>query len=121
MKISMLLLKKEFVDEISKEAYLKACGWAATHIVSKVEAGDIFWNITKKKDASLPTFVLEVHTMIDAEQHQESFCGACKEFHQSFFINQETNCNSCRYLAFTKQIDHRLAIKKEFNKDKMGL
>jgi len=122
MKISMPLLTKEFSDANSKEAYLKACKWAAKHIVSKVEAGqDTFWNITKKPDTSLPTFVLEVHTMIDASEHQQSFCNACREFHKSFFVNEETNCNSCRYLAFTKQIGQRLEIKKAYRKEKMGL
>ncbi len=118
----MLLLKKEFSDDESKEAYLKACKWVAVNIVSKVEAGpDTFWNITRKKDTSLPTFVLEVHTMIDSADHEKSFCGACKEFHKSFFINEAYNCNSCKFLAFTKQVEQRLSIKKQHRKDKMGL
>lgn len=118
----MPLLKKEFSDEDSKEAYLKACKWVATNIISKVEAGsDTFWNITKKKDTRLPTFVLDVHTMIDSVDHEKSFCGSCKEFHNSFFINEEYNCNSCKFMAFTKQIEQRLVIKKQYRKEKMGL
>lgn len=122
LKISVLLVKKEFSSEISKDAYLKACGWVAKNIVSKeVEDGDTFWKITKKKDANLPTFVLEVHAMIDSDEHKESFCGACKEFHNSFFINEAYNCNSCKFLAFHSQVEQRLAIKKQYRKEKMGL
>lgn len=122
MNVSMILLKKEFAHADSKTAYLKACGWMAKNIVSKVEASsDILFSIEKKKDASLPTFILEVHTTIDAKEHQESFCGACREFSSSFFMNKSVDCNSCKYNAFTKQIDQRLVIKKEYKKERMEL
>lgn len=122
MKIAINILTKEFSDKDSKAAYLKACGWMAKHVVGKVEtAPDMLFNITKKKDASLPTFILEVSTEMDFTEHKESFCGACKEFANSFFMNKSVDCNSCKYNAFTKQVEQRLMIKREFKKERMEL
>lgn len=121
MKITTVIIKKEFSDKISKDAYLKACGWMAKNVVSKAEAGDMSFSITKKADASLPTFILEVSTVLDVVEHQESFCGSCREFASSFFMNKSVDCNGCKYNAFIKQVDQRILIKKSYKKEKLEL
>lgn len=122
MKISTTIVTKEFSHAVSKEAYLMACRWMAEHVVSKVEtAPDVYFNIIKKPGASLPTFILEVTTMLDVEEHQEKFCQSCREFNSAFFMNKTVDCNACKYNAFTKQVDQRLTIKKQFKKERMEL
>lgn len=111
--------EKQFSDENSKDAYLKACKWVVKYIISKVEIGETFWNITKVNDADLPTFNLALYAALNPDEVNSSFCDRCKEFHKSFYINQQYNCNTCNYTAFKKQMEQKLNIKKNYRKKRL--
>lgn len=119
MKLTIKFWEEKFEHENSKEAYLSACKWAATNIVNKVEIGDTFWRIIKVEGASLPTFKLELFCLIDEGAHRKEFCDRCKEFHHSFFVNQFYNCNSCNMITYSKSLEKRLNIKKQFRKERI--
>ena len=119
MNIAIKFYERNFEAENSKNAYLKACKWAATNVVNKVEIGDTFWRIMKVKDANLPTFKIELFCLLDEKASREEFCEKCKEFHRSFFINQFYNCNSCNMRSYTECLKSRLKIKKQYRKERI--
>lgn len=119
MKIAIKFFEKSFVDEVSKNAYMKACKWVAKYIISKVEIGETFWNITKVEKANSPTFKLELYAMLDDTDFENGFCNRCQEFHKSFFINQQFNCNKCNMKAYQNQIKQKLDTKKGYRMERL--
>lgn len=119
LKVTVKFFEKLFTGETSKDAYLNACKWVAKHVVSKVEIGETFWK-TEKIEADLPTFKLELHAMLDAEESTKGFCDKCQEFHRSFYINQQFNCDKCNYTAFKKQVGQKLIIKKDWRLERLN-
>lgn len=111
----------DFSDEKPKEAYLQACKWVANNIMNgKVEVKDISWKINRVEDQyDLPTFRLELYTALNESDFVSDFCKRCKEFHKSFYINQEYNCDSCKMQGYRKQIKQRTEIKRQFAKEKL--
>lgn len=118
MNLSKKIFEKDFVGSNTKNAYLKACKWVAQKIIGKVEVGETLWSI-EKVEASLPTFKLELHIMLDAKKTEKSFCERCKEMHKSFFINENYNCNRCNMKAFNKELDLKLKIKEGHRKNQL--
>lgn len=112
--------EKEFVAEESKKAYLRACRWLAKNVLSKVEVGETLYNIKKVNGANYPTFKLELYAAIDSSEFDTTFCGRCQEFHKSFFINQNYNCDKCNMKAHVKQIEQKLEIKRSFRLERLN-
>ena len=106
---------RNFKAKNSKDAYLKACKFVASNIVndkSKVEASKVTWDVTKVKsdDESLPTFQLTLYYKFDDKEFMENTCKACKEFHHSFFVNENFNCNRCNKVGYAKNVQEKLTI-----------
>ncbi|MCX7924150.1 MAG: hypothetical protein N3B21_19400 [Clostridia bacterium] len=122
MKLSVKFHQEEFSDELSgKEAYLKACRWVAENVIrNEVEIGETFWKIEKVKEASLPTFRLELYATLESGECTKSFCDRCKEYHSSFYLNQQYNCDACNFTAFKLQMEQKLRIKKAYRKERLG-
>jgi hypothetical protein len=105
----------------SKEAYLTACKWVASNVVSKeVEIGETLVKYAKVSGASLPTVKVELYALLDTAETSNSFCSKCKEFHANFYVNEDFNCATCKHTAFISQMDKRLAIKRQHRKEKLG-
>lgn len=119
INITEKFFEVEFKDESSKQAYLQACKWLATNMVSKVEVG-ILYKIVKKIDADLPTFKVELYCSLELSKLKKEFCTRCKEFHKSFYINQEYNCNACKLKAFLVGSSQKLGIKRSYNKERLS-
>ena len=110
--------EREFKSESSKDAYLKACKFVASNIVnkeSKVEVENVTWDITKVDDNknNLPTFCLTLYYKFDDSEFMKKTCEACKEFHKSFFINENFNCSRCNKVGYEKNIEQKLMIGSE--------
>lgn len=121
-ELEMLYIQKfyerEFKSENSKNAYLKACKFVASNIISegsKVEASKITWDVirVKKEDDDLPTFRLTLYYKFDDTDFMEQTCNACKQFHKSFFINENFNCNRCNKVGYEKNVEQKLMIGAE--------
>lgn len=116
---TLKFFEASFKNEESKKAYLKACQWLAENIISKVEMEDILFKVKKVKDSDLPTFKVELYITLEEEQFVDSFCARCKEFHSSFYLNQQYNCDACNMQSFRKGLNQKLGIKKSYNKEKL--
>ena len=109
--------EKEFTSESSKTAYLRACKFVAKNIVSessKVEAEKVIWDIVKVQSDGLPTFRLSLYYKFDDTEFMKKTCDACKEFHKSFFINENFNCNRCNKVGYEKNLEQKLMIGADY-------
>lgn len=118
------IFEKTFKGKTSKDAYLHACKFVASKVISKaskVEAGKIVWDIAKEEDdeASLPTFRLTLYHKFDDAEFSKLTCKSCKQFHKSFFINEQYDCNRCKKAGYLKQVEEKLSIGAEYSKRKI--
>lgn len=118
MEISVKFYSQTFVSETQKDAYLKACRWIAKNVISddKLSAMST-WRVIKIDDAEQPTVVLDLYCTYNESVLISSFCKSCKEFHSSFYINQQQNCNCCNMQAYRTQISDVAKNKKTYAKE----
>ena len=111
---------KKFSDEVSKNAYLKACKWLAKYVLSKKEFENVQFKIKKlKNDDGLYVFELSLYAALSEEELRERHCSICRETHSSFFISEETNCNWCKVGAYQRRTDDMISSKTQYYKDKL--
>lgn len=113
--------EQEFKAQNSKEAYLKACKFVASNVISKgskVEVTKVTWDVIRveKDENDLPTFRLSLYYKFDDTEFMKQTCKACKEFHKSFFINENFNCSRCNKVGYEKNIKQKLLIASEYFK-----
>jgi hypothetical protein len=121
MDVTISFHKETFTADTRKQAYLEACKWVALHVMDKDEiGGHTQWHMTFDKEADSPTVILELFAIIDSNDAGQSFCKACKEFHKSFYINQQFNCDKCNYRAFKRRIAEKSAIKQAYRKENIN-
>ena len=119
------IYKKQFKAESAKDAYLKACKFVAKTVISdksKVEASKLVWDVTNTTDETgegLPTYLLTLYYKFDDTLFKEQSCKACKEFHRSFFVNQDFNCSRCNKIGYEQNIRKKLSIGGEYIKEKL--
>ena len=123
MKYIQKFYERNFIADDSKSAYLKACKFVASNIISegsKVEAEKVTWKVEKTESVNgLPTFKLTLFYTFDDVEFMEQTCKACKEFHKSFFINENFNCDRCNKVGYAKNIQNKLLIGSEYYKKKL--
>lgn len=110
--------ERDFRSEKPKNAYLKACKFIASNVInkgSKVEVEKVTWDIKRIDidEDDLPTFRLSLYYKFDDTQFMQQTCEACKEFHKSFFINENYNCSRCNKVGYEKNIEQKLMIGTE--------
>lgn len=116
------ILKKEFKNKNSKEAYLEACKWLANNVVSNdFVSSRTTYSIqkTRNEETGLYVYVLELFVKVDEKEIMNKHCAICKETHSSFFINEETNCNWCKIAAFDRRLESELSKFGSLVKDSM--
>jgi hypothetical protein len=111
--------EKTFTSNISKDAYLKACKWAAKYIIDKAEIGEVLYSVDKVHEADLPTFKIVLYARFNDHDYKESVCKRCQEFHSLFYINQQFNCNRCNLTAYRTQLQQKLEMKKQYRKERL--
>lgn len=123
MDYSKRILKKEFFDKKSKDAYMQVCKYLATNIVSNKEVSEnISYTITKNgynEEKGMYKYTLELYVKINESDVLNQHCNICKETHSSFFISEETNCNWCKINAFQRRIEEKMKLKQTYVKEKM--
>lgn len=118
IKYSKEFYKKSFTENTMKEAYLKAMKWYSTNVISKAEFANVHVQIVKEKESEFPTITLHLFAVQDGEQDvMASHCEKCREMHNSFFINKETDCNKCNALGFQRRLEQKINVKKEYYKE----
>lgn len=120
MIVSVEFYSQKFSNIDRKKAYSKLTNWMAKHIItSKDENKDCTYKVEEIKNETLPTFKLTIYCSLDTRDEEKKFCEVCKTYHKSFFINQEYNCNSCKYKAYLNRMEEKLLIKKGYRKEKL--
>lgn len=110
--------ERRFRADNAKDAYLRACKFVASNVISeasKVEASKVTWDVTRDKDEKgLPTFLLTLYYKFDDTEFMKQTCEACKQFHKSFFINEDFNCSRCNKVGYEKNVQQRLTTASEY-------
>lgn len=103
--------------ENKKQAYLNGC-----KRIAKFVANDKYKNISfsvEKNSERDNSFIFTLFTNIDLSQDRSKFCKMCKEFHTSFYINEEYNCSRCNLATFLAREKQKAEISKNFYKKSM--
>lgn len=119
MKTISFVAEKDFINQYGdlKKAYLKGCKYVAKKIINNKELKNkLVYNFVKVSET---TITLKIYCVLDIEKEKENNCKICKEFHKSFFINEEYNCNTCKINSFLKKVSERENITKGFFKEKL--
>jgi hypothetical protein len=106
------VLRKEFTNEVSKQAYLDACKWLAKNVYSKVELSKLITVKVEKqelKKGQLPTFIVTLYATYDEEGLVNEYCHKCKQLHSLLYSVEKPKCDLCKMLAFRKQKHDNLA------------
>ena len=112
--------EREFKAEDAKRAYLKASKFVASNIISKgskVEVSKVVWDVQRVDDGDLPTFRLTLYYKFDDTEFMKRTCDACKEFHKSFYINENFNCDRCNKVGYEKNIQQTLLTAASYFRD----
>ena len=109
--------RKTFTDSTMKGAYLKACKWYASNVLSKDELTGIHVEFEKRYDDTVPTVTIHLYASLVEDEVLNSHCQICKETHSSFYINDETNCNYCKVKAYQRRLENRIAVKRQYSRE----
>lgn len=112
-KYSEPLMKKRFTGETLSEAKTKALKWVGKYVMCKEELHDIMYHFEEDHDTP-NSVVVVLFVSVNENDLMEKYCTVCKEFHKSFFINENFNCNECRARAYQKRMRETLSPKKGF-------
>lgn len=107
------VFSKKFIHENKKEAYLSACKWLATNIISKRDLGEYSFEIKERKVVEEFCFVLTLYVSLDEQQLFEGHCNVCRTINNNFFQNNEA-CGLCRAKAYRYRIEDKLKSRKGY-------
>ena len=117
-KYSELVLEKEFSDEVSKEAYLKACAWLAKNIWGKPDYAKYITIQIKKKEKDkkekTTTFIVSIYVTIDERESKLEYCKKCTQIYSIFFCVDKPKCEECKMNAYRKQLYSMVKNLKEY-------
>lgn len=112
MTFSIKVKDFEFTGKTEQEAYLKGCKSLAKYMASS-KYKNLSFSIERLSGAQ-PTVKFTLCTNIDANAEQKQFCKMCKEFHCSFYVNEEYNCSRCNLKTYLKRIQQKGSVSKNF-------
>lgn len=111
MTISLKVKSFIFTGESEQEAYILGCKKMAKYIASK-KYDNLSFKVERAQEEN--TFIFNVLANIDVGAEQRDFCKICKEFHCSFFINEEYNCARCNLKSFLRRLHKKGNVSKGF-------
>lgn len=106
--------KKKFSADTMKAAYMKACKWYATNVLSKDELHNVQIEFEKNAKGEFPTVVIHLFAVLSENELRERYCKLCRESHSLFYMNQNYNCNRCEAKAYQVRTDDMLRVKLEY-------
>lgn len=108
MKIQTFAVKAEN----EKEAYVKGCKKLAKYMASKK-----YKNLSvriRRSESDQNIFLFTFYTNTDLAEMKRTFCKLCKEYHSSFFVNEEYNCSRCNLNTFLSRVESKARVSKNF-------
>lgn len=118
IKYSREFFKKSFTADSMKAAYLMACKWYSTNVLSKAEFINVHVQFVKEDKEEFPTVTIHLFAVQDGEKDvMNEHCICCKEMHNSFFINEDTHCGRCSALGFQNRLERGINAKRDWYRD----
>lgn len=117
VKYSKEFFKKKFSADTMKNAYMNACKWYATNVLSKDELHNVLVEFVKEKNEQLPTVTIRLSATLDENELRERYCKICRESHNLFYMNNNYNCNRCETKAYQTRTDDMLRVKLEYYRE----
>lgn len=111
MEVTMKVKSFEFQAKNEKEAYIKGCKNLAKYMASK-KYQNLQFRIERTEEPNTFRFIL--FTALDLGSDQRQYCKICKDFHCSFYINENYNCNRCNLKTFLSREEQKLRTSKSF-------
>lgn len=121
VKYCQEFFSKIFVGATMKEAYLKACKWYATMVLSKNELKDVLVEYIKNGDDinQLPSVTVKLYAHHSPKEIKGMHCKACSEIHKFYFKN-DIHCSNCNLQAYQKRVIESIQIKSSFYSEKIN-
>ena len=116
------LYQKVFSGNISKDTYLKACGWLAKNVVSDEQINNnVTYSIEKGYDeeSGVYLYTVTLFAKLNKEEIENRHCSICRELNGSFLMNEEIKCDWCKLHAYFRREDDMRKEEKRFIKCKM--
>lgn len=109
--------KMKFSADTMKEAYMKACKWYATNVLSKDELHNVQIEFEKGHDEQqYPTITIHLFATLDEIQLRERHCEICRET-RWLFKDKTYDCNKCEANAYQQRTDDMLQVKINYYKE----
>lgn len=103
--------------ENEKDAYIKGCKKVAKYVASKKYTK--FSMMVDRVANTQNTFLFTLYTNLDLNQEMAHYCKMCKDFHCSFYVNEEYNCSRCNLKNFMDRMKEKAKTSKNFYKGVM--
>lgn len=116
IKYSERFYSQQFHGKTLKDAYLKACKWYATNVLSKDELHNVQVEF-EKDNQQFPTVTIHLYAVLIEDELQAEHCKICKEFSTSFFIHETVDCNRCTMLGYCNRQKAKMAVKVAYYKE----
>lgn len=104
-------MRKRFRADTLSKAKTKALKWVGKYVMCKDTTSDVSYTFERSKDDDAEVIVT-LFTSIDETEQRERHCSICREFHKTFFINENINCNECKAKAYQQRLSDMLKVKK---------
>lgn len=138
---SIKILDKQFEGDVSKEVYLQACKWLATHVYNSPSYSEnISVKIVKsnkeveklvrhkktgkieKTKQTRTVFTVSLYCVRSLKDAIDEHCKNCKQLHTIFYMAGDCNCNECKMNVFKNKMEHDLkgladSLKESFEKE----
>lgn len=114
MKANIKIASYEYSGTSYGEAYLKGC-----KSLSKILQHEQITMNVEKADEERHMVIFNIYANVDMNESQREFCKICKEFHCSFFINEEYNCARCNLKAYLKRLKEKANVSKGYFKSQI--
>ena len=116
MLVAQKIDKIKFSKDNYKDSYLRAVKFASMLISSERK---LCFRYEKDLEDKKSIYLI-IMFLYDESELSSHRCKVCQEFHHSFFINDETNCNICKMRAYRKELEKESKqiariIKEELN------
>lgn len=115
---SRKFFEMKFTAETMKAAYMNACKWYATNVLSKDEIHDIQVEFVKGyNEQQNPVVTIHLFAVLDESEITERYCKVCREMNNSFLAKKLIDCEKCELTQFNARKDETLRNKAAYYKE----
>ena len=105
----------KFRGKDMKDAYMRACKWYATNVLSKDELYNVYAEF--EKDGQSPTVTIHLYATLMEDAARQEHCNICKEFSKSFLCGENTNCSDCKLKGYFNRVDQKIEVKSLYYRE----